>query len=130
MEDNIQWLEPWEDGKYILPFDVLDKTEGGSNLGRIEWTIETLQPKRWICTFLIEARQTRDIRYKWKTLGIKMWTSCIGSSFNEDSFIKNLWITSYCKKHKTTIMCAYPQNHHTKLVIWPNSSVYISVYFE
>lgn len=121
--------------EYVFPFEVFDKTPGGSNLGRIEWWIEPVwkydrSRKRYcIDEAYVWARQTRDKRYAGKLFlvdcfGDNWFSSC---THIHDNFIKYVWLIEKCMIHKTMQYGAYPEDHHTKLVISENG---FNVYFE
>lgn len=124
-------------GRYIFPFQVLDDTPGGSNLGRIEVCIEPFRSKRkirgryYVDKILIWFCQTRDKKYSGKTFEIPCFAESIcGDSLNRfNSYTACIWRMSYCEIHKQIIMDAYPRNEHSKLIIDVSSSISIDLEF-
>ena len=118
-----------KDGYYIFPFEVLDKTEGGSNLGRIEVQLEFLRGKKtkgryYIEKILLQFRQTRDPRYFGKVFEIPCWTEAIlGDSLERESYLNYVWRIMHCEVHKDLFFCAYPANNHKALKINVGSSI-------
>lgn len=128
-----------EHGYYVFPFEVLDKTPGGSNLGRIEWHIELVRSKKkdgryWIEKLLVWPSQTRDERYPRNIIWeIECYAECITSrnyQGESNSFIANVWRMFFCEVHKNLIMTAYPRNQHSQLKINVGSSISIDADFE
>ena len=125
-----------ENGHYVFPFEVLDKTPGGS-LGRIEWHIEFVRSKNkdgryWIEKLFVWPTQTRDKKYPRDVIWeIPCFAECLTSSFVNptDEFISNVWKVQYCEIHKNIFMSAYPQNQHSKLQINVASSISITATF-
>jgi hypothetical protein len=122
--------------QYEFPFEVLDKTPGGSNLGRIEWCIELIRSKRkkeglyYIEKLYLWAKQTRDKRYIGKIFEIPCYADCVGGPSRE-SFLKGVWRVGFCDIHKTLILEAYPdKDNYKKLVINNGSSILMDIYFE
>lgn len=126
-----------EGGTYRFPFEVLDPTPGGENLGRIEWCIELIWSKRkkWGCHHIekiyLWAKQTRDPRYAKKILEIECFAEALTSNsvFGLDSYIHNVWYIGQCPEHKTPFMAAYPGNKHTALEINIFSSICLEAVF-
>lgn len=129
------------DGIYRFPFDVLDKTPGGSNLGRIEWHVETLHGAKKNGRYHIEklyvwATQTRDPRYKNKVFEItSCCTECVMGfnlkSSNQTFFLSCVWRMMICEIHKAPVLSAYPEDKHSVLEIgsvW--SSIGINIDFK
>lgn len=136
-EDFIQGNQYPESSVYIFPFDVLDKTLGGQNLGKIEWQIEPIKGRKtkgryYIEKLLVMARQTRDERYADKLFEIPCYTEMIAAHSTQkgDNYLDNLWIVSFCEVHKALVFRAYPQNHHRVLKINVGSSVMTDITFE
>lgn len=123
-------------GTYEFPFEALDKTPGGSNLGRIEWHIEPFKSKKnkgryYIEKILVFASQTRDERYKGKIFEIPCYTESItaDSLHNRDSYFHYVWRMLWCEVHNTVYFSAYPKNKHKKLVINVESSISSEIEF-
>ena len=122
-------------GEYRFPFEVLDKTAGGSNLGRIEWHLECLTGKKtkgryYIEKLLIWATQTRDERYVKKIFEIPCYTEALcGDSLLRESYVNYVWRVMPCEIHKTMMFSAYPANNHKELVINVGSSIGIDIDF-
>ena len=125
-----------ENGYYVFPFEVLDKTPGGSNLGRIEWCIEPIRGKKkqgriMIEKLLVWAKQTRDERYVGKIFEIPCHTEAItGDSIDRNSFLNHVWYWYFCPDHNTVGMWAYPRNEHSKMVINCGSSFGVTAEFK
>lgn len=128
-----------ENGYYVFPFEVLDKTPGGSNLGRIEWHIELVRSKKkdgryWIEKLYVWPSQTRDKKYPRNIIWvIDCRAECLTSRNYQDesnSFISNVWKIQFCEVHKNIFMSAYPKNRHSKLKINVQSSISIDASFE
>lgn len=123
---------------YIFPFEVLDKTPGGTNLGRIQWHMEFVSDSKqkdgryYYSKLYVWASQTRDKRYYKKVFEIPCYTECItgGVLGKKDYYIDQVWRIQICDLHKNTVFSAYPQNKHTKLIIPVNSSIFVDPYFE
>jgi hypothetical protein len=124
-------------GVYRFPFEVLDKTPGGSNLGRIEWNIEPIMAKRKKDGFYrvekiyLWARQTRDKRYEGKVFEIPCYSESIFSSPTKgDSFFKGVWKIGFCPMHKTLVLEAYADdNNYKALHIRTCSSIGVDIEF-
>lgn len=116
-------------GTYVFPFEVFDKTPGGSNLGRIEWHLEAFPGKKTRGRFYIEklhvwASQTYDPRYKGKVFEIPIFTEALTRSMHDqNSFFSHVWRVIVCEVHKVAMMSAYPANHHSSLVVEGGSSI-------
>lgn len=125
-----------KDGIYRFPFEVLDKTPGESNLGRIEWGIEPLRGKKTGGRYMIEgiliwARQTRDERYAKKIFYIECFSESITADIIErKSYLSYVWRTMFCEEHKNLIFDAYPANNHSILEINVESSISIDINFK
>ena len=124
-------------GEYVFPFECLDKTPGGSNLGRIEWHVEPIKSNKnkgryYIEKLLVFASQTRDERYKGKIFEIPCYTESITADVlhHRDSYFHYVWRMTWCEVHNTAFFSAYPKNEHTKLVINVNSSISSEIEFE
>lgn len=127
---------------YEFPFEVLDKTPGRSNLGRIEWHMEFvpgraqrrkyISGRRYIETIRVWATQTRDQRYKNKVFEIPVFTESItaDSLRRRGSYLHYVWRAQLCNLHRgLAIYSAYPANHHKKLIIPVDSSICLEPYF-
>jgi len=144
MEFKTHSAEKFKDksGYYVFPFDVLDKTPGGSNLGRIEWHIEPVRGKKdrkegryYIEKLLVWASQTRDEKYKSKVFEIPCYSEAISASYHHngrmpDSFMAYVWRVMFCEIHKMPVFSAYPDNQHTQLKIDVGSSISIDIDFK
>ena len=122
-------------GVYEFPFDVLDPTPGGKNLGRIEWAVE-IHPatkrrgenRKRIREVWVWASQTIDPRYR----GLVFRFETIAESLGFDSLRRSFapWRVGFCCEHRgAVILEAYPENHHTKFIIAPSSSISCEVKF-
>jgi len=138
MKPVIESADQFKKGSYYeFPFTALDPTPGGSNLGRIEWCIELFPGKKsrregryFIEKLLVFARQTRDERYAGKTFEIPCNVEMInGSRMKGPNFLAQVWAVEFCSEHKAIILTAYPENHHTKLTIYVNSSIMMDISF-
>ena len=136
MKTNSAKLFRNDKGEYIFPFEVLDKTPGGRNLGRIEWLIEPIVGKKnkdgryYIEKLLIQARQTRDKRYIGKLFEIPVFAdSILGDTLGRESYINYVWRMMFCPEHKTFIFDAYPGNNHKALKISCFSTMGIDINF-
>jgi len=125
-----------KDGCFVFPFDVLDKTPGGSNLGRIQVQLEFIRgPKTKEGRYMIEKilllfRQTRDPRYVGKTFEIPCYSDAVlGDSLERQSYLNYVWRVMFCEIHKEMFFDAYPANHHKALKINVGSSMGIDVDF-
>lgn len=122
-------------GEYRFPFEVLDKTPGGSNLGRIEWHLEALTGKKTKGRYYIEklhiwATQTRDPRYAKKIFEIPCYSeSFLGDSIKRESYLNYVWRVMPCEIHKTMMFSAYPANNHKELVVNAGSGIGIDIDF-
>jgi len=127
-----------KDGVYRFPFEPLDQTLGGSNLGRIEWHCEFVRSRkqkgRYHFTELyVWATQTRDRRYAGKYFSIPCFIDSIqdrslierGASFTEC-----VWSINFCRDHGNVVMSTYPENHHRVLSVNVGSSIQIQIRFE
>ena len=126
-----------ESGSYVFPFEALDRTPGGSNLGRIEWHVEIGKGKKtrgryYIERMLVWATQTRDHRYAGILFEIPCFSEMLhaDSVGSNDSYLKHVWSVGFCNEHKLPYFSAYPENRHNKLVIEANSSIMVDMYFE
>ncbi len=130
---------------YRFPFEVMDKTPNGSNLGRIEWCVELFRAKHkkdnryYIEKIWVWARQTRDTRYQGKTFEIPCWLEMIESfssdiskrrKYGEASYMSRVWQTYFCPEHKQLAFSAYPQDWHNVLEIDVSLSVMGSIDFK
>ena len=127
---------------YRFPFETLDPTPGGSNLGRMEWGIELFRAKKkqnnryYIEKIWVWARQTRDKRYLGKVFEIPCWTEMIESLdrvFGEpgtDPYMSRVWQTAFCSEHKQVSFSAYPDTDHNVLEIDVQSSIMASINFK
>jgi len=124
-----------KDGYYIFPFEVLDKTLGGSSLGRIEWHIEPIKGRKtkgryYIEKLLVWVSQTRDEEYMKKIFEIPCYSECItGDTLKRESYLNYVWRVMYCEVHKGIVFSAYPSNHHKELKIDVGSSVSLDIDF-
>lgn len=123
-------------GTYRFPFEVLDKTPGGSNLGRIEWGIEPVWSKRkregrhYIEKLYVWARQTRDPRYSKFVFEIPCYAEALtGTSIEKGHFLHHVWYYGFCPEHKSAYMMAYPADQHTALEIRTFSSISLEAQF-
>lgn len=126
---------------YEFPFDVLDKTPGGSNLGRIEWHMEFIPGKKQTRKYMhgrryyekiyVWATQTRDKRYQKKVFEIPCFVECItGDSLRaRSSFMHHVWRVMPCELHDIPTFSAYPANHHRALRIPIDSTISIEPEF-
>lgn len=126
-----------KDGYYIFPFEVLGKTPGGSNLGRIEWHLEPVASKKkdgryYIEKLMVWASQTRDTRYFGKVFEIPCWSESLtaDSLNNRASYFHFVWRMMICEVHKNPMFSAYPANEHSKLKIDTSSSISCELTFE
>ena len=124
-------------GRYVFPFTALDDIwKDGSSLGRIQWRIEPIKGRKtkgryYYEKLLVSATQTRDPRYKGMIFEIPCYSESItGDSINRESFLNYVWRTLHCEIHNTTMLDAYPANHHTQLVINVSSSISIDIDFK
>ena len=124
-----------KEGVYHFPFEVLDKTPGGTNLGRIEWCIEPIISKKKrdglypLEKIYLWAKQTRDKRYAGKTFEIPCYAeSILSSPSREGSFLGGVWRMGFCPIHKTLILESYPNNDNYKeLIIRTSSSIGVDI---
>lgn len=128
-----------EHGIYVFPFDVIDKTPGGSNLGRIEWHMEFHKGKKtkgryYIEKILVWATQTRDERYVKKIFEIPCYTESIyaspSSTGNRNYYLSYVWRIMQCEVHNTLMFSAYPENQHVALEIGVGSSISADIMFK
>lgn len=130
-----------KDGYYLFPFECLDKTPGGSNLGRIEWHMELVPSKKGqtkyekgryhIEKLLVWASQTRDPRYQKKVFEIPCWAEALTSDSLRErgSYMHYVWRVMICELHKNVVFSAYPANEHKVLKINVGSSISIDADF-
>lgn len=124
-----------KDGYYQFPFEALDKTIGGSNLGRIEWHLELVPIKKrgrfYIEKLFLWASQTRDPRYTKKVFEIPCWSEALtADSLRErGSYMHYVWRVMICELHKNVLFSAYPANEHSVLKINVDSSISIDADF-
>lgn len=107
-----------KDGCYEFPFELFDSTPGGSNLGRIEWMLETSFTGRNITGLILSAKQTRDPRYDGKLFHLKCKAPLLTSvtfSAGRRSFFESVWAFGQCEIHKLPILIAYPPDGTSKL---------------
>lgn len=131
---------PFKDGDvYRFPFVALDQTPGGSNLGRIEWSVEFVPKTRGHKTLVgvcVWARQTRDPRYCGKAFYIPVNAAFITTQGRTridktcGSFFAGAWRAYICQTHGFTVIESYPENHHVCLVVDVSSSISNDIYFE
>lgn len=125
-----------KNGEYVFPFELLDKTPGGSSLGRIEWHIEPSKGRKvggryYIEKLLVWASQTRDERYNGKIFEIPCYSESIyASCLAEDSYFKYVWRMLFCGVHKNPVFSAYPGDKHKELVINTGSSICLEINFK
>ena len=123
-------------GDYEFPFEVLDKTPGGQNLGRIQWIVEVFPGKvrddfRMINKLFVWARQTRDKRYYGKVFEIETYSETITTNLHDDDKQFAPWRMMFCPIHKGAfILDAYPSNSCKKLIINTMSSISTGIRFE
>lgn len=124
------------DGEYRFPFTVLDPTEGGSNLGRIEWCVELLRARKrkgrcpLIEGIAVWAHQTRDPGYKGIVFHLPTLTDAITTHMDRDDFTRFVWWVSFCEVHGFPVMKAYPANKHSVLIVNVGSSLSNDIWFE
>jgi len=123
------------DGSYIFPFEVLNKTPGGSNLWRIEANIEIVKGRKKKGMYRIEGiilwfSQTRDERYLWKNFFIPCWAEWISRNDKNGNFFAHVWYTWFCSEHGNIAFSAYPNNNFKELRIYTNSSIYATIDFQ
>ncbi|MES2409182.1 MAG: hypothetical protein V4509_02665 [Patescibacteria group bacterium] len=124
---------------YEFPFEVLDKTPGGSNLGRIQWCVEMYpapkqrgENRKRLSKIWVWAKQTRDKRYASKVFEIPTYAE----SLTTDASLRRgtafaPWKIDFCEQHKgAVILDCYPTDGCKKLVINNWSSISIEVNFE
>lgn len=126
---------------YEFPFEALDKTPGGLNLGRIEWHLEFIpgapqrkkyqHGKRYFEKIHVWATQTRDPRYEKKVFVIPCFVESItaDSLRRRSSYFHYVWHMTPCEIHKTMMFSAYPENNHTILRIPIDSTISIEPEF-
>lgn len=121
-----------EDMTYHFPFTVMDK-----RLGRIEWNVELVRGRKhegryYVTSLLVWASQTYDERYQGKLFKIPCVSEALhGHRLSKSgSFTDTVWIIGFCAEHGGPFLSAYPENHHSELVINVGSSLSIDVMFE
>ena len=125
-------------GRYRFPFERLDPTPGGSNLGCIEWHVELMpdsrrrQGRRRVVSAFVWASQTRDTRYAGKLFtlpahcdGILVLAVGLGLSY-----LGGVWFMGFCPIHKQLAMSSYPPDGSSALVVdfWLSTAGHI--YYE
>lgn len=141
IESADKFKDPESGGSYVFPFDVFDKTPGGSNLGRIQWIIELHPSKKIggrirIGELWVHARQTKDQKYRRgdKIIYFKIPTFAESLTTRSSLDKQNCyapWRMFFCEMHKGAfILDSYPSNHHSKLIINADSSISIDVNYE
>lgn len=125
-----------DDGSYVFPFDVLDKTPGGFNLGRIEWHLEPFYGRKKKGKYYIEkiyvwATQTRDDRYYRIIFEIPCFSDSItaDSLRRRSSYFHYVWRMNFCEIHKMPVFSAYPADEHSRLELDVSSSISCGIDF-
>lgn len=122
---------------YVFPFTLLDPTPGGANLGRIEWHVELIparkrsgeKNRKRIAEVRVWATQTRDPRYQGKQFRFETIAEAL-SHRSRDGRGFQPWRVMFCDKHRgAVVLTAYPENHHTRLIVEPSSSISCEVHF-
>lgn len=96
----------------VVRFVAIDKTPGGTNLGRAEFVFCPM----WRCgrleRFFIEARQQRDLvdtQYVVETFKGEMF--CVQSWTHRGIKEPRVWSSYWCKEHKTIALRVYVPNN-------------------
>jgi hypothetical protein len=122
-----------EDSRVIFPFLPLDPVPGGSNLGRIEWSVEFVKGKRRnrLGALALWARQTRDPQYDKKVFLLDAGhCPCITTRLSgREDFTRFVWNIARCEMHGHLILTAYPADYHRVLIVDLASSISGSIYF-
>ena len=98
-----EWKEIEVKDRVIVPFDWKDRTLGGSNLGRAEFSICTKFRRGMLSEFWIYPAQLRMDTY-WHWVG--EYDDFTINSY-EDLPMAGAWYFGYCKDHKTTVFHVY-----------------------
>ena len=88
----------------IIPFEWIDTTPGGSNLGHAEFQVCIKFKKGKISEFWVYPRQQRNADTYWHWVGGS--TDFMISSYEHLEDVK-VWLISYCKEHKATSIHLY-----------------------
>ena len=87
------------------PFEWIDKTPGGSNLGRAEFQVCIKFKKGEVSEFWVYPRQQRDKKEYWHKIYPCDKFFAIQSYEGLDA--PNVWLVSWCADHKTQTLSIY-----------------------
>ena len=90
-----------------IPFEYMDKTPGGQNLGRAEFQVCIKFKRGQVSEFWVYPRQQRR-EDCWHYSG----GSDLGFSISSYEGLDNshVWLVSYCREHKTQTFMTYAPN--------------------
>jgi hypothetical protein len=121
---------------YRFPFVPLD-APGPKSLGRIEWWLELIRSSERVdgsypmVAVHLWAKQTRDPRYANIEFAIPCHTEALTGLFpRSEAFLAHLWFAGFCQEHGNIILGAYPQDHHTALVLDVTPALQLTASFE
>ena len=106
-QESLKWKPIEVEGQTFIPFEWIDKTPGGGNLGRAEFQVCVKFKRGKVHEFWVYPRQQRSADKYWHCQG----GDC---SFYIASYERlgdpHVWLTSYCPEHKTQTLHVYVPN--------------------
>ncbi len=90
-------------GEIFIPFEWIDKTPGGSNLGRAEFMICIKFRRKQVSEFWVYPKQQRR-EDCWHYSGGER---CFDISSYEKLKREGAWLISFCPEHKTQSISVY-----------------------
>jgi hypothetical protein len=92
---DLQKIEVQDD--MFIPFDWIDKTPSGSNLGRAEFSVCLKFKRGKVVEYFVFPEQQQNQKYYWHWEGNYSNFSIHSYDDLEDA---NVWLFYYCKTHK------------------------------
>jgi len=86
------------EGDLFIPFEWLDKTPGGSNLGRAEFSVCIKYKRGKVSEYFVYPEQQRNMNIFWHWQGKRDDLTISSYDGLEDA---KVWMFYYCKTHKT-----------------------------
>jgi len=102
-----EWKPIELEDQVFIPFEWIDKTPGGGNLGRAEFQVCIKFKRNKVCEFWIYPRQQRDMDEFWHYKGGDC--SFYIASY-EDLADAKVWLIHHCLEHKAQSFHIYAPN--------------------
>jgi hypothetical protein len=101
-----KWKEVIVEKPTFIPFVWIDRTPGGSNLGRAEFDVCQIYKRGKLSEYFVYPQQQRDMENYWHVVN-PIPEGVFTISSYERLADPNVWKTGWCKEHKTVYLSIY-----------------------